>query len=55
MLTRESSVLRDGRRLTIPAESLVVGDVVPDRSRRPHSRRPQTVARDKPQNRRGRA
>jgi magnesium-transporting ATPase (P-type) len=28
MLTRESSVLRDGRRLTIPAESLVVGDVV---------------------------
>jgi magnesium-transporting ATPase (P-type) len=28
MLTREASVLRDGRRLTIPAESLVVGDVV---------------------------
>src|SRR5580692_5228942 len=28
MLTRESSVLRDGRRLTVPAESLVVGDVV---------------------------
>jgi magnesium-transporting ATPase (P-type) len=28
MLTRESSVLRDGRRLTIPSESLVVGDVV---------------------------
>ena len=25
---RESSVLRDGRRLTVPAESLVVGDVV---------------------------
>ena len=28
MLTRESSVLRNGRRLTVPAESLVVGDVV---------------------------
>jgi magnesium-transporting ATPase (P-type) len=28
MLTRESSVLRGGRRLTVPAESLVVGDVV---------------------------
>jgi magnesium-transporting ATPase (P-type) len=28
MLTREASVLRDGRRLTVPAESLVVGDVV---------------------------
>ena len=28
MLTRESSVLRDGRRLTVPAESLAVGDVV---------------------------
>src|SRR6202042_1260938 len=28
MLTRESSVLRDGRRLTVPAESLVVGHVV---------------------------
>src|ERR1700733_5370808 len=28
MLTRESSVLRDGQRLTVPAESLVVGDVV---------------------------
>ena len=28
MLTRKSSVLRDGRRLTVPAESLVVGDVV---------------------------
>src|ERR1700688_1367356 len=28
MLTLEPSVLRDGRRLTIPAESLVVGDVV---------------------------
>jgi magnesium-transporting ATPase (P-type) len=27
MLTRETSVLRDGRRLTIPVESLVVGDV----------------------------
>ena len=28
MLTRETSVLRDGRRLTVPVESLVVGDVV---------------------------
>jgi len=28
MLTREASVLRDGRRLTVPAESLVLGDVV---------------------------
>src|SRR6185437_587158 len=28
MLTREASVLRDGRRLTVPAESLVAGDVV---------------------------
>jgi magnesium-transporting ATPase (P-type) len=28
MLTREASVLRDGRRLTVPAESLAVGDVV---------------------------
>jgi magnesium-transporting ATPase (P-type) len=28
MLTREASVLRDGRRLTVSAESLVVGDVV---------------------------
>ena len=28
MLTREASVLRDGRRLTVPAENLVVGDVV---------------------------
>jgi magnesium-transporting ATPase (P-type) len=28
MLTRETSALRDGRRLTIPVESLVVGDVV---------------------------
>jgi magnesium-transporting ATPase (P-type) len=28
MLTAESSVLRDGRRLTVPAESLVIGDVV---------------------------
>jgi magnesium-transporting ATPase (P-type) len=28
MLTREASVLRDGRRLTVPAESVVVGDVV---------------------------
>ncbi len=28
MLTPESSVLRDGRRLTVPAESLVAGDVV---------------------------
>jgi magnesium-transporting ATPase (P-type) len=28
MLTREASVLRDGRRLTVHAESLVVGDVV---------------------------
>ena len=28
MLTREASVLRDGRRLSVPAESLVVGDVV---------------------------
>ncbi len=28
MLTRETSVLRGGRRLTIPVESLVVGDVV---------------------------
>ena len=27
-LTREASVLRDGRRLTVPAESLAVGDVV---------------------------
>jgi magnesium-transporting ATPase (P-type) len=27
MLTREASVLRDGRRLTVPVESLVVGDV----------------------------
>ena len=27
MLTRETSVLRDGRRLTVPVESLVVGDV----------------------------
>jgi magnesium-transporting ATPase (P-type) len=28
MLTHEASVLRDGRRLTIPVESLVAGDVV---------------------------
>ena len=28
MLTHEASVLRDGRRLTVPVESLVVGDVV---------------------------
>src|SRR5271170_4060860 len=28
MLTRETSVMRDGRRLTVPVESLVVGDVV---------------------------
>jgi len=28
MLTRETSVLRDGRRLTVPVESLVKGDVV---------------------------
>ena len=28
MLTSEASVLRDGRRLTVPAESLTVGDVV---------------------------
>ena len=28
MLTREASVLRDGRRLTVPAESLAAGDVV---------------------------
>jgi magnesium-transporting ATPase (P-type) len=28
MLTRETSVLRDGRRLTVPVESLVAGDVV---------------------------
>ena len=28
MLTREASVLRDGRRLTVPAESLALGDVV---------------------------
>jgi magnesium-transporting ATPase (P-type) len=28
MLTREASVRRDGRRLTVPAESLVAGDVV---------------------------
>jgi magnesium-transporting ATPase (P-type) len=28
MLTRETSALRDGRRLTVPVESLVVGDVV---------------------------
>jgi magnesium-transporting ATPase (P-type) len=28
MLTREASVLRDGRRSTVPAESLVLGDVV---------------------------
>jgi magnesium-transporting ATPase (P-type) len=28
MLTREASVMRDGRRLTVPVESLVVGDVV---------------------------
>ncbi len=28
MLTREASVLRDGRRLTVTAESLVAGDVV---------------------------
>src|SRR5277367_1084085 len=28
MLTRETPVLRDGRRLTVPVESLVVGDVV---------------------------
>ncbi|HSV00760.1 MAG TPA: HAD-IC family P-type ATPase [Roseiarcus sp.] len=28
MLTREASVLRDGHRLTVPAESLVAGDVV---------------------------
>ena len=27
MLTRETSVLRDGRRLTVPVESLVAGDV----------------------------
>ena len=27
MLTRDASVLRDGRRLTVPAENLVVGDV----------------------------
>ena len=27
MLTRDASVLRDGRRLTVPVESLVVGDV----------------------------
>src|SRR5271154_6721077 len=28
MLTRETSVMRDGRRLTVPVESRVVGDVV---------------------------
>ncbi len=28
MLTHDASVLRDGRRLTVPVESLVVGDVV---------------------------
>ena len=47
MLTRETSVLRDGRRLTVPVESLVVGDVVLDRGGRPHSRRPQASARER--------
>ena len=28
MLAPEASVLRDGRRLTVPAESLVAGDLV---------------------------
>ena len=54
MLTRKSSVLRDGRRLTVPAEDLVVGDVVLTEAgdRIP---RTQALARDKPQDRGGRA
>ena len=51
MLTREASVLRDGRRLTVPAESLAVGDVVLIEAGDRISRRPQAPARLEPQDR----